>query len=170
MYPAKIYPSNTPRPPRSFERLFSCFTQFGGVFHCLNFDKFRETGPLDITGVSVPGNTFNWIVEDLEQPKLQTQRHSYSPLSASVALTMVRMKSFLHLVLVFLSCISYFSPDFNFTELLLKYHCKELSSQLLGLTPALHFNLTLRQAVSKTSRELICGDLGKRPVLDDKKI
>ena len=64
--PAKIYPSNTPRPPRSFERLFSYFTQFGGVFHCLNFDKFRDTRPLDITGVSIPGNTFNWIVEDLE--------------------------------------------------------------------------------------------------------
>ena len=25
-----------------FERLFLCFTQFGGSFHCLNFDKFRE--------------------------------------------------------------------------------------------------------------------------------
>ena len=64
--PRKIYPSNNALPPWAFERLFSCFTQFGGVFHCLNFDKFRETRPLDITGVSVPGNTFNWIVEDLE--------------------------------------------------------------------------------------------------------
>ena len=170
MYPAKIYPSNTPRPPRSFERLFSCFTQFGGVFHCLNCDKFRDTRPLDITGVSVPGNTFNWIVEVLESAKLQTQRHLYSPLSASVALTMVRMKSFLHLVLVFLSCISYFSPDFNFTELLLKYHCKELSSQLLGLTPTLHFKLTLRQAILETLREVICGASGERPVLDNNKI
>ena len=25
-----------------FERLFKCFTQFGGSFHCLNFVKFRE--------------------------------------------------------------------------------------------------------------------------------
>ena len=25
-----------------FERLFICFTQFGGSFHCLNFVKFRE--------------------------------------------------------------------------------------------------------------------------------
>ena len=70
--PRKTYPNNTPRPPWAFERLFSCFTQFGGVFNCLNFDKFRDTRPLDITGVSVPGNTFNWIVEDLEYPKLQT--------------------------------------------------------------------------------------------------
>ena len=33
--------------------------------------KFRDTIPLDITGVSVPssegGNTFNWIIEDLEK-------------------------------------------------------------------------------------------------------
>ena len=29
-----------------FERLFSSFTQFGGSFHCLNFDKFRDTAPL----------------------------------------------------------------------------------------------------------------------------
>ena len=53
-----------------FERLLSCFTQFGGVFHFLNFDKFLDTRPLDITGVSVPvtegGYTFNWIVEDLD--------------------------------------------------------------------------------------------------------
>ena len=128
-----------------FERLLSCFTQFGGVFHFLNFDKFRDTRPLDITGVSVP-SIFNWIIEDLEEPGstfLQSHSHLYFPLSASVTLTMVRMKSFLHLVLVFLSCISYFSPDFNFTELLLKYHCKELSQQSLGLTPTSHFKLTL---------------------------
>ena len=68
--PGKNLPKNPPPPPRGFERLFSCFTQFGGVFHFLNFDKFRETRPLDIIGVSVPeggGNTFNWIIEDLDK-------------------------------------------------------------------------------------------------------
>ena len=59
-----------PPPPLGFERLFLCFTQFGGVFHFLNWIKFRDTRPLDITGVSVPssggGNTFSWIIEDLE--------------------------------------------------------------------------------------------------------
>ena len=83
---------------------------------------------------------------------------------------MVRMKSFLHLVLVFLSCISYFSPDFNSPELLLKYHCKELSQQSLGLTNAKHFKLTLEWAVTETVGEDLCGALGKKPVLDDKKI
>ena len=68
----RIYPSNTPHPSRAFERLFSCFTQFGGVFLCLNCNEFRDTRPLNITGVSVPGNTFNWIVEDLESAELQT--------------------------------------------------------------------------------------------------
>ena len=113
-------------------------------------DKFLDTRPLDITGVSVPssgGYTFNWIIEDLEKlgsSFSQSHSHLYFPSSASVTLTMVRMKSFLHLVLVVLSCISYFSPDFNFTELLLKYHCKELSPQSLGLTDTKHFKLTLR--------------------------
>ena len=79
------------------------------------------------------------------------------------------MKSFLHLVLVVLSCISYFSPDFNFTELLLKYHRKELSQQSLGLTNAKHFKLTLKPAVTETTGEEICGALERKPVSDDKK-
>ena len=82
---------------------------------------------------------------------------------------MVRMKSVLHLVLVCLSCISYFSPDFNSLELLLKYHCKELSSQSLGLTNAEQLKLTLKEAVTETTGEEICGALGKKPVSDDKK-
>ena len=82
---------------------------------------------------------------------------------------MVRMKSVLHLVLVFLFCILYFSPDFNFTELLLKYHCKELSQQSLGLTNAKHFKLTLKPAVTETTGEEICGALERKPVSDDKK-
>ena len=80
------------------------------------------------------------------------------------------MKSVLHLVLVFLSCISYFSPDSNFPELLLKYHRKELSKQSLGLTPTSHSQVTLKQASTGTWGEEIFGALGKKPVLDDKKI
>ena len=30
----------------AFQRLFLCFTQFGGSFECLNVDKFRDTAPL----------------------------------------------------------------------------------------------------------------------------
>ena len=29
-----------------FQRLFLCFTQFGGSFQCLNVDKFRNPAPL----------------------------------------------------------------------------------------------------------------------------
>ena len=119
-------------------------------FPLFKFDKFRDTRPLDITGLSVPssggGNTFNWIIEDLEKlgsSFSQSHTHLYFPSSASVTLTMVRMKSVLHLVLVVLSCIPYFSPDFNSPELLLKYHRKELS-QSLGLTVTKHFKLTLK--------------------------
>ena len=66
--PSKTFEYPSTPSPRGFERLFLCFTQFGGVFHFLNFDKFRDTRPLDITRVSVPssegGNTFSWIIED----------------------------------------------------------------------------------------------------------
>ena len=29
---------------------FSCFTQFGNSFHCLSFDEFRDTAPLNCGG------------------------------------------------------------------------------------------------------------------------
>ena len=45
-------------------------------FPLFKFDKFHETTPLDITGVTVPffegEYTFNWIVEDQESVKSQT--------------------------------------------------------------------------------------------------
>ena len=28
--------------------IFLCFAQFGGSFHCFNFDKLRETAPLNL--------------------------------------------------------------------------------------------------------------------------
>ena len=70
---------------------------------------------------------------------------------------MVIMKSFLHFVLVFLSWISYFSPDFKDVQQLLKYHCNLLSLQSFGLTPTRHFKLTLVLAVTETSGEEIFG-------------
>ena len=31
-----------------FEQLVLCFTKFDSSFHCLNFDKFRDTPPLTV--------------------------------------------------------------------------------------------------------------------------
>ena len=136
--------------PLGFWAVIFMFHSIWWRFPLFKFDKFRDTRPLDITWVSAPssggGNTFNWIIEDLEElgsSFSQSHWHLYFPSSASVTLTMVRIKSVLHLVLVFLSCISYFSPDFNSPGLLLKYHRKELSRQSLGLTPTSHFKLIL---------------------------
>ena len=41
-----------------FERLFLCFTQFGGSSHSLNFDKFRDTASLTINNYSMSAH---WI-------------------------------------------------------------------------------------------------------------
>ena len=116
------------------------------------------------------GNTINWI-----EPLLnvgwsfsQSQVHLYFPSSASVTLKMVIMKSVLHFVLVFLSWISYFSPDFKDVKMLLKYHCNS-SWHSLGCTATRHRKLTLVKAVTKTMGEEICGAGGLRPIFENMK-
>ena len=118
------------------------------------------------------GNTINWIVELLlskEGSFLQNQVHLYFPSSASVTLKMVIMKSLLHFVLVFLSWISYFSPDFKDVKMLLKYHCNSLSWHLLGSTATRHRKLTLVKAVTKTMGEELCGARGRGPIFENMK-
>ena len=118
------------------------------------------------------GNTINWIVERLLNKGwsfLQNEVHSYFPSSASVTLKMVIMKSVLHFVLVFLSWISYFSPDFKDVKMLLKYHCNSLSWHSLGCTATRHRKLTLVKAVTKTMGEEICGARGRRPIFENMK-
>ena len=41
-----------------FKRLFLCFTKFGGSYHSLNFDKFRDTASLLINNYSMSAH---WI-------------------------------------------------------------------------------------------------------------
>ena len=41
-----------------FKRLFLCFTKFGGSYHSLNFDKFRDTASLTINNYSMSAH---WI-------------------------------------------------------------------------------------------------------------
>ena len=38
---------------------FLCFTQFGISFHCLSFDEFRDTAPLNCGGHYPPGHRFD---------------------------------------------------------------------------------------------------------------
>lgn len=99
-------------------------------------------------GVSVVGsveNTFNWIKDaELESSLAQIHWHLYFPSSSSVTLAMVRMKSVLHLLLVLLFCISYFSPLVNGVELLLKNHWNFIEfAQSSGSISTKHFKLTL---------------------------
>ena len=80
------------------------------------------------------------------------------------------MKSVLHFVLVLLSRISYFSPDFRGVELLLiKRHRNPLLLQSLGLTPTRHRKLTLLKAVTQTLGEEICGAPGFEPIFKNVK-
>ena len=79
------------------------------------------------------------------------------------------MKSLLHLVSVFLSCILYFSPVFNGAELLLKYHFKSVRQETASISTK-HFKLMLEKTVAETSDELTVGFLGQGPELIKKYI
>ena len=83
-------------------------------------------------------------------PKSQSDLQLYIPASASVTLTMVRIKPFLHLVSVSFSCTLYFFPVFNGAELLLKYHFKSGLHEGSCISTK-HFKLLLEKAVAKTS-------------------
>ena len=45
-----------------FEQLVWCFTQFGGSFYRLNFDKFRKTALFRVTNISLAmaAQTAHW--------------------------------------------------------------------------------------------------------------